>query len=179
MDALELLLTRNSSPKLIEPAPNAEELETLFQVAMRAPDHARLRPWRFLVVAGAARERFGQLMADTIGAQGELADKVRAKPLRAPMIIVVLAKLTEHPKVPEIEQLLSAGCAAHNLLLAAEALGYAGIWRTGGISLQPEFWRALEMAEDERIVGFVYLGSREGTPKPLPQLDSRDFIRYL
>ena len=123
MDALQLLLRRNSSPKLTEPAPSSADLETMFQAALRAPDHARLRPWRFLVIEGEARHRLGDLIVDVMGLEGEKAQQAKAKPLRAPMIVVVAAKFSEHPKVPEIEQYLSAGCAAHK---SAGLCCYAG-----------------------------------------------------
>jgi nitroreductase len=178
MDALELLLQRNSAPKLAEPGPDAAALETIFRAALRAPDHARLRPWRFLVVAGEARNRFGELMVEVAGAEGEKANQMLAKPLRAPVIVVVAVKLSVHPKVPEIEQYLSAGCAAHGVLLAAEALGYAGIWRTGNISFQPGFHNGLGLDADERIVGFIYLGTRVGGRKPVAELDTADFVRH-
>ncbi|MFB1034118.1 MAG: nitroreductase family protein, partial [Sinobacterium sp.] len=135
MDAIEVLLTRNSAPKLCAPAPNPAQLETVFQAALRAPDHAKLRPWRYAVISG-------ELFVATKLADGEVLDldaqqKLAAKPLRAPMIIAVAAHLKEHPKVPLIEQLLSAGTSAHAILLALHALGYAGVWRTGTLCFNP------------------------------------------
>ena len=80
------------------------------------------------------------------------------------------------PKVPEIEQLLSAGCAAHAVLLASHALGFGAIWRTGPVTYLPGLNPALGLAENERVVAFLYLGTIAGTPKPLPEHDFDDFI---
>ena len=102
-------------------------------------------------------------------------DKALAAPLRAPMIIVVVCRLSEHPKVPHYEQRLSAGCAAQGALLAAEALGLAGIWRTGDVAFDRAFMTDLGLVDNEEIVGFLYLGTRLGPPKPLPELDPDDF----
>ena len=92
------------------------------------------------------------------------------------MVVIVVVKLSEHPKVPKIEQRLSGACAAQGVLLAAEACGFAGIWRTGAAAFDRAVMNGLGMAESEEIIGFLYLGTREGNPKPLPQLDAADFV---
>lgn len=182
MDALSQLQQRNSAPKLTDPAPSAEQLEQMFQAALRAPDHANLRPWRFLLVQGSARERLGQIFASALAKRSPEADaeaqaKAASKALRAPLIVVVIARISEHPKVPPVEQRLSAGCAAFSLLLAAEAQGYAGIWRTGANAFDPQVMRDLGMAENEEIVGYLYIGTRDGRAKPLPQHNNSDFVQ--
>lgn len=180
-EALTLLQQRNSASKLCEPAPSTEALEQAFAAAARAPDHARLRPWRFRVVAGDARQRLGEVYADAAArrrpdiGEAEL-EKFRKQPLRAPMVLVVSALIQEHPKVPAVEQRLSAGCAAYAFLLAMEAQGYAGIWRTGDHAFDPRVMSAMGMAENEEIIGFLYIGSRDGAGKPLPQLATSDFV---
>ena len=183
MDALEALLSRNSAPKLTEPAPSGDALQKIFQAALRAPDHARLAPWRNLVIEGAARDRLGALFVQVAAAaDGTLDDealaKIRAKPLRAPLIIVVAVRLQVHPKVPEIEQYLSAGAAAHAMLLAAHAQGFAGIWRTGDMAFNRAFMTVLGLADNEHIVGFLYLGTPEGRAKPLPQYCTEDYFEF-
>ena len=136
MQALDALLNRVSVPRLGEPAPTAAQRELLFRAALRAPDHAQLRPWRFLTVEGEARGRLGELLASAVLAADPQApaaalEKARAMPLRAPLLVLVIARLNSHFKVPQNEQVLSAACAAHGLLLAAHALGYvAGALRT-------------------------------------------------
>ena len=124
MDALDALLNRVSVPRLVEPAPNAAQRELLFRAALRAPDHGQLRPWRFLTIEGAARERMGELFAEALQvadaqAPAEALSKARGMPLRAPLLVVVIARVQEHPKVPASEQVIAAGCAAHGMLLAA------------------------------------------------------------
>ncbi len=180
-DILEFLQHRNSAPKLTDPAPGPEQLRQMFRAALRAPDHAWLRPWRFIIIAGERRVRFGEVLEQCLlkrqpGADDTARAKARNAPLRAPLLVVVVARIGEHPKVPASEQRLSAACAAHGLLLAAEAAGFAGIWRTGEPAFDRNVMSALGLSSEEEITGFIYLGSREGNPKPLPVLDPDDFI---
>ena len=180
-DILNFLQRRNSSPRLVEPAPTAAEMEGIFQAALRAPDHAWLRPWRFITIGGDRRQDFGLVLERCLRQRNPSADeaalqKARNAPLRAPLLVVVVARLSEHPKVPAVEQRLSAGCAAHGILLAAEACGYAGIWRTGESAFDPAVRAALGLDPGEEITGFVYLGTRDGAGKSLPLLDTADFV---
>jgi nitroreductase len=180
-EILHFLHNRNSSPKLTEPAPSPEEMQCIFKAAMRAPDHAWLHPWRFITISGERLEAFGQVLEQCLmlrdpDANQAARDKARAAPLRAPLLVVVVARISEHPKVPPSEQRLSSGCAAHGILLAAEALGYAGIWRTGDPAFDRNVMDALGLGEDEEITGFLYLGSRAGPAKPIPQLSTAEFV---
>lgn len=179
---VSFLQQRNAAARLCEPAPAADELDAMLQAAMRVPDHGRLQPWRFLLIDGQGREALGELFVEAqrrrAGMDDEKAASLRQKPLRAPLIVVVIACLQQHPKAPIIEQQLSAGCAAHNLLLAAEALGYAGIWRTGSMAFDAYVAEGLGLAANEQIIGFVYIGSRAGERKPLPVLTTDDFVRH-
>ena len=179
-DALDLLLHRNSAPRLTAPAPPEADLDTILRAGLRAPDHAWLTPWRFVIIREDRREAFGDVLADALAkrdpdADQAALDKARAAPLRAPLMIAVLAHIKPHPKVPPVEQRLSAGCAAHAMLLATEALGYAGIWRTGGAAFDDNVHRALAAQDNEEIVGFLYIGTRDGAAKPLPQREPRQF----
>ena len=180
MPALDLLLNRVSVGRLLEPAPDAAQRELMFRAALRAPDHGQLRPWRFLTVEGAARAKLGELFAAALAAdpetKPETLDKARAMPLRAPLLMVVIARLSEHPKVPQEEQILSAGCAVHGLLLAAQALGFGGIWRTGDLAHHPHVLTGLGLQANEKIVGFLYLGSFEGERRVPPALQPADFV---
>jgi nitroreductase len=182
--ALTFLQQRSSVAKLVAPAPNVLELNEMFKAAVRAPDHARLKPWRFIVIEGDARNVLGEVfVAAQEAGSGKLdADKrqkLAAKPLRAPMIIAVLAKTQEHLKVPICEQQLSAACAAFAILLAAEALGYAGIWRTGGMAYHQIVDERLGVQSNENIVGFLYIGTAEGEPKPLGETDLTSLVSYF
>ena len=178
---LQFLQQRNSAPKLIDPAPSAPQLEEMFRAALRVPDHAWLRPWRFIVVAGERRQALGQLLEQCLLQRVPDADeaartKARNAPLRAPLLIVPVVRLSEHPKVSKSEQRLSAGCTAQALLLAAEATGYAGIWRTGDAAFDRNVMAGLGLAAEEEIIGFLYLGTRDGEAKKIPHLETADFV---
>ncbi|KHL70625.1 MULTISPECIES: nitroreductase family protein [Pseudomonas] len=179
MEALDALLTRVSVPRLHDPAPDAAQRQLLFRAALRAPDHGQLRPWRFLTIEGAARERLGELFAQAVSASGakpEMLAKARAMPLRAPLLVVVIASPKTHFKVPESEQLLSAGCAAHGIVIAAHALGLGAIWRSGDLSHDPLVKAGLGVGAKEQIVGFIYLGRAEGERRTPQELDPGDFV---
>lgn len=182
-EILSFLQQRCSAPKLTEPAPAPEQLDEMFKVAFRAPDHAWLRPWRFLVISGDRRKDLGELFEKCLVARNPEADeaaraKARAAPLRAPLLVVPIVRLSEHPKVPHVEQRLSAGCAAHGLLLAAEAFGFAGIWRTGDAAFDRSVMSGLGLSDSEEIIGFLYLGSRVGTRKGLPEVSATEHVAY-
>lgn len=175
MNALDLLLKRVSSPVLDEPAPTAEQLDLIYRAALRAPDHGGLRPYRFLQIEGEGREKLGQVFVDA--ARAEQADiseqevqKLLNAPLRAPLIIVAIASLQPHPKVPAVEQQLAAGCAAHGILLAAFAQGVDAIWRSGAMAFNSQVMTRLGLEADEQILGFIYLGkARKHRVVPCPQ----------
>ena len=181
MDAITALHSRNSSARLTEPAPRGSDREAIFQAALRSPDHAGLKPWRFLLYEDESRLYLGESMLSVALREEPLLaipaqEKLRVAPLRAPLVIVVVAKVVEHPKVPEIEQLLSAGAAATQMLLAAHALGYAGIWRTGAIAYNLHLPEVLSLAAGERIIGFLYLGTADGRRKTLSALQTQDYF---
>lgn len=181
MDALTALHTRNSANLLGDPGPSDEQLEAIFQAGLRACDHACLRPWKFILIEGDARLEFGDLMVDVKAAiDGEIDEvtsaKIRAKPLRAPTIIVVAASITDHPKVPEIEQVLSAGAAAQLMMVAAHAQGLGAIWRSGSLMFAPKMRAGLGLNERDQIVGFIYVGTANNV-KPLPEHNSDDFVQ--
>jgi nitroreductase len=164
MDAIEALMGRVSPAQLVEPGPDAAQLQTLLAVAARAPDHGRMQPWRFVLVDGEARIRLGEVMAQSLqrrepDAPAGKLDAERRKPLRAPLVVVVAAALKDNPKVPDIEQVVAAGAAAQNMLVAAHALGLGGFWRTGATAYDLEVKRALGLGDADAIVGFIYLGS--------------------
>jgi len=176
LDAIEALTTRASPTGLVAPAPDGDALQHMLRAAVRAPDHGRLRPWRFIIVEGAAREALGGILADALRArEPDVPDaalaKERAKPLRAPLIVIVAAKLREHRGVPAVEQIVAAGAATQNMLIAAHALGFGGFWRTGAAAYDERVKRALGLAAEDAIVGFVYLGTPSAAPPPLPASD--------
>ncbi|MGO3999851.1 NAD(P)H nitroreductase [Pseudomonas fluorescens] len=181
MQALDALLNRVSVPRLLDPAPTAEQREVLFAAAMRAPDHGHLQPWRFLTVEGQAREQLGEILAQAALAQDAEApqavvDKARNGPLRAPLVVVVIAKLQEHVKYPKSEQLLAAGCAAHGILLAAYAQGIGAVWRTGELAYSPQVAQGLGLAEGEEVIAFLYLGTPQKEPRVAEKADLAEFV---
>jgi nitroreductase len=181
MEALDVLLNRVSAPRLIEPAPDATQREILFSAALRAPDHGQLRPYRFLTVEGDARQRMGELLAQALQASGVEVDekaleKARSGPLRAPLVVVVIAKIQDHYKVPKKEQLITAGCAAHGVLLAAYALGVGAVWRTGELSYSPYVAKGLGLSADEEVVAFLYLGTPQNPPREAAKPNLVDFV---
>lgn len=181
MQALDVLLNRVSVPRLVEPAPDAAQREILFGAALRAPDHGLLKPYRFLSVEGAARERMGELLAEALllqdpEASAQQVDKARQGPFRAPLVVVVVARLQDHPKVPRSEQRVTAGCAAHGVLLAAYALGLGGVWRTGELSFSPHVAKGFGLSDDEEVLGFLYLGTPLNPPRVAAKEDPAAFV---
>jgi nitroreductase len=162
-DGLELLLARRSAPVLVEPAPSGAELETILHAATTVPDHGTLRPWRFVVVSGEARNRFGDALAASVKQARpetpvDALVKPRLKAFVAPLFVVIVFSPKDDGKTPEWEQMVSAGLTGYAMLLAAEALGLAAAWRSShhlhGDALQV----LLGMEGDERILGWINLG---------------------
>lgn len=181
MDALDALINRVSAPRLCEPAPSAEQRELLFRAALRAPDHGQLRPWRFLTVEGDARHQLGELFAQavtnaSVNASEEALNKARAMPLRAPLLVVAIARVQDHFKVPQQEQVIAAGCAAHAIILAAHAQGIGAVWRTGDMAYNPLVALGLGLGEGEQIVGYLYLGTPERELRTPPPVTVSDFV---
>jgi nitroreductase len=165
-DSLALLQTRRSlaAHRLGEPGPTEEQLRTLLTVASRVPDHGRLVPWRFVVIAGEARHRMGEAVAAAFRADHPDADSEklaveRNRFSRAPLVVAVVSRAQPHVKIPEWEQVLSAGAACMNLLHAAAALGFGATWITEWIAFDRRILDALGLAPGERIAGFVHIGT--------------------
>jgi nitroreductase len=183
MDALVALQQRVSSPRLTAPAPTREQLHHLFKAALRAADHGNMRPWRFLIIEGEKLVELGQVFARV--AQSAKADitepeleRFKAMPLRAPMVITCIAKCQDNPKVPRIEQIISAGAATQNLINAAFALGLGAVWRTGDLAYNPQIKAALGMEPNEEIVGFVYIGTPSVPVHSPREQNLEDFFSY-
>jgi nitroreductase len=182
MGALELLYTRESAKKLQDPAPSDAALDAIFAAAVRAPDHGQLRPWRFIVIRGDARLRFGEVMAESRrllapDSSPDALRREREKALRAPVIVVVAARIQAGARIPEIEQILSAGAAAQNIMLAAHALGFGAMWKTGEPAYDPYVKEALGLDATDAIVGFIYVGTRAGGPSPVQRPGADQFVK--
>ena len=181
MDAMTNLLTRNSPRELTTPIPSKDEMCEIYQAALRAPDHAWLRPSRFIEVTGEGLNKLSEIFTEF--ASRELQDvtplqmeKYQSAPFRAPMIIILTTKITEHPKVPKVEQMLSTATAAENILLALHAKKYAGIWRTGKFAFNKKIAEYLDLTADHEVIGYLYVGTPTGTNKKIPQLDIENFV---
>lgn len=181
MQSIEALLRRYSARDLAEPAPDEAALGLILEAATRAPDHGRLRPWRFIVIGPEERAGFGELLASHLrrskpGATEESLERERRKAFRAPLIIVAAAIIQEG-KIPPIEQILSAGAAVQNMLHAAFALGFNAVWKTGGPAYDDDVKRSLGLAPKDAIVGFLYVGTDTSGPGQLSRPDWRQFVQ--
>lgn len=179
-DALELLKTRRSIKpvELTGPAPSSADLETLLTVASRVPDHGKLTPWRFIIFEGDARLAAGDAIVDAFRAKyptatPEQVEAERRRLARAPLVIAVVSRAAPHVKIPEWEQVLSAGAAAMSLVLAAHAMGYGANWITEWYAYDRQVLDALGLGPNERIAGFVHIGRVAQPPedRARPALD--------
>lgn len=182
MEAIDALTSRRSPAQLTEPAPDQAALEAILRAAMRAPDHGKLKPWRFLVLRGDARQRLGEVMAEAMkrrepDAPANMIEREREKPLRAPLIVVLAAAIKEGHKIPVIEQLLAAGAAAQNVMLAAHAMGFGAAWKTGAPAYDAYVKEALGLAPSDAIVGFLYIGTPAAPAAAMPQSELANFVR--
>lgn len=180
-EALDLLKTRRSIKpiELTGPGPSAAEIETLLTIASRVPDHGKLAPWRFIVFEGEARRTAGDILAEIFKADrpDATADQVefeRQRLARAPLVIAVVSRAAPHAKIPEWEQLMSAGASAMLLVTAAHALGYAASWLTEWYAYDRRALDRLGLAPHERMVGFVHIGRPTKPPedRDRPKLDA-------
>jgi nitroreductase len=166
MELFDAIASRSTAKGLSEPGPTPEHLERLLQAAAHAPDHGRLKPWRFIAVNGAARESFANAVAEARRDQiptftAEQMELEREKIRRSPSILVVgCAVRKDMAKVPEIEQVIAVGAAVENLLLAANDLGYGVMWKTGAAAYSTRVKAAVGLAADDHIVAILHLGTK-------------------
>jgi nitroreductase len=175
-DALKLLQTRRSLKpiELIGPGPSAPEIETLLTIASRVPDHGKLAPWRFIVFEGEARLAAGQAIETAFrakypDAKPDQLDYERKRLARAPLVIAVVSRAGPHVKIPEWEQVLSAGAAAMSLVLAAHALGYGANWITEWYAYDRAVLDALGLKDNEKVAGFIHIGTPQQAPEDRPR----------
>lgn len=188
MDAFDAIWARRSIGRLREPGPNPGELGLLLEAAAAAPDHGELRPWRFVVLRGEAKDGFGKVLAAAAAARcrakgttptdGQLA-KERTKLGRAPVVVVVAAVRRSSDTIPWAEQLAAAAAAAQNMLIAATALGYGSMWRTGDVAYDDQVKAALGLTAEDAVVGFLYLGTTtEDVAKPPRRPDLAGLVEH-
>src|SRR6266852_8699405 len=167
MHVFDIIKRRRSIGKMTEERPTREQIERLLEAATHAPNHYKVQPWKFIVLAGNAREELGAVMAESLAKRLEetssdkaqaILKKERSKLLRSPIVIVVVAEPPNQPKVLEIENIEAVAAAVQNMLLTAEEMGLACMWRTGEAAYDPRVKKWLGLTPDEHIVALVYLG---------------------
>ena len=180
-DILALLGRRRSVPLLLMtgPGPGREDLTTILTIASRVPDHGKLAPWRFVVFEGEARERAGRIaLAIRLADAPDLSEAARAEELRrftrAPLVVAVVSRAAPHVKIPEWEQVLSAGAVCMNMIVAARAVGFSATWHTEWMAYDARFRAAIGLAEHERIAGFIHIGRAAAAveDRPRPPLEA-------
>jgi nitroreductase len=184
MTILNLLLNRYSHSSLSEPAPTTEDVKMMISAALRVPDHARLKPFHFYIYSGDGRKKLSNAFvhaarAKTPDCNEDFINKISQSPFRAPMIIVATNKIQQHKKVPEIEQKLTVGCSIYAIQLAAQALGYGSIWRTGDMAYNTIVKSLLGLEGNEQISGFIYLGTPDKSVSRKPMLNYEDYINVV
>ncbi len=182
LEALALLARRRSTPIALmgEPGPDPAQTAALIRTAARTPDHGKLGPWRFVVLAGDGRDRAGAALAALAGeanpgAGPERLAFERDRFRRAPVVVMVVSTAAPHPKVPEWEQVLSAGAVCFQLVLAAHLMGFAAAWLSEWPTYDAAARAALNLAPHERIAGFIYIGSAKMAPaeRVRPDVEAR------
>jgi nitroreductase len=182
MDAVTLLTQRHSQPRLTAPAPSGHTLDKILTAGSRAPDHASLQPWHFIICEGEGLNKLGNIFQQSAvknhKPQSDI-DRAPKLPLRAPMVIVAVAKYKPHEKVPRVEQICSAACAVVAMQMCALAQGFNGMWRTGPYSQCEHVKSALELEAEDEIVGFLYLGTPVIKTSTAPQkVNTDEFVTY-
>lgn len=184
MDVLEAIHTRHSAGQMKPDRVPRELIEQLLAAAVQAPNHYKVRPWRFAVLTGAGREKLGDVMAQSTrvskpDATDEDLQKDRAKPLRAPVVIAVAVDKPALAKTKEIENICAAAAAVQNMLLAVHALGLAAIWRTGPSAADPAIKQFFGWEADQHLIGFVYIGYPVEIPVPVERPSFEDRTMWL
>jgi len=186
MSVFNTIKSRRSIGKMTQQQPTRQHIERLLEAGTHAPNHHNAEPWKFIVLAGKAREELGAVMAESLTTQlvttssekaQALLNKERSKLLRSPIVIVVAAEVPNRPEVVEIENVEAVAAAVQNMLLTAEELGLACMWRTGNAAYDPHVKQWLGLTSQEHIVAFVYLGfpaiaRLERNPTPFQQKTS-------
>ena len=184
MDALENIITRQSSRFLDEPIPNREQLQVIYRSALRAPDHANLKPTRFIEVSGLGLIKLSNIFESYAkkhvkNMSAEKLEKYKKAPFRAPLIIILICETQSHKTVPPLEQLLSTAAAGQNILLALNALNFAAIWRTGIFAFNPKIGSMLGLTKDQQIIGYLYIGTSKEKHREVPNIDIKDYVKNL
>ncbi len=180
---LTFLTQRTSAVRLTEPAPDHGTLRQVLAAACTVPDHGRLRPYRFVVVGGEARERFGQALADAAVAANPgaavHAEKIKNKAFFAPLLVALVASPRPGLSIPVWEQEATAACAGYAVVLAAEALGFGAVWKSAPTHEGEALQTVLQLRPHERLLGWVNIGTRADRPLTRPVVDVEALISTL
>ena len=184
--ALDLMRRRRSLPPqgMKGPGPTPDELTSLLQIASRVPDHGKLAPWRFLILQGEARARAGRIAADRLAAKEGALDPQRraleeARFARAPLVVGVISRAAPHLKIPEWEQILSAGAVCMTLCHAAHAMGFVSAWLTEWCAYDADFCVKLGLAAHEKFAGFIHIGRPDMVSEDRPRPALADIVEYF
>jgi len=183
---IDYLSTRRSIPafQMSGPGPSKGEVEDILKLASRVPDHGKLAPWRFIVYRGAERQRISEAlakiaMADKPDLSDEMVKVENTRLIRAPVVIAVVSRAAPHVKIPEWEQLMSAGAVCLNLVMAANAHGYASNWLTEWYAYDKRAYPILGVNEGERIAGFVHIGTPTVPPTERPRPELSEVVTWI
>ncbi|CUW87938.1 nitroreductase [Rhizobium pusense] len=183
---LDYLRVRRSTPalQLAEPGPSKAEIEDILRLAVRVPDHGKLAPWRFVVFRGEERVRLGETALrialeknPDLDLQQQEAERTRFT--RAPVVIAVISTAKPHFKIPEWEQIMSAGAVCLNLIFAANASGFAANWLTEWLAFDPAFLAEIDVDAAEKVAGFIHIGSTTFPPVERPRPELADVVTWV
>jgi len=163
---ITFMRNRVSQPLLNAPAPTQNEWESILDAASRAADHGNLKPWRFRIYEGEGRAKLGQIywhhaLSEVVSMPESKEEAFIKKAFRAPAVLLVYARIQEHPKVPEVEQVMASSAAAQQVLLGLSALGYGGMWRSGPACFTEKTKELLGLEQNDQIIGLIYAGTPE------------------
>jgi len=184
MDIMEAIFTRRSVGKVKPDAVPRPLIEELLHAAVQAPNHKRVRPWRFVVITGKSREALGEVMANSLKEQDphssdSVLDLERAKTLRAPLLIAAGVDKPVDPKLMEIENICAVAAALENLLLAAHAQGLGAIWRTVPSAHTPAVKKFLDFSDDQELLGIIYVGYPDLIPDAVERPSYQDRTTWM
>ena len=182
MSTIQDIISRNSNSKLKGPHPTDDEMRLVYKAALRAADHANLKPSKFIEVKGKGLDRlssiFQKYAEETINPiSPEKLEKYKNAPYRAPMVIIAISNTKVHKKVPEIEQILSTGAAVQNMLNAIHAIGFSAIWRTGILALNDTIGKYFDLDINQKILGYIYVGKAAAEPKKIKEIDINSHVK--
>lgn len=183
---IDYLSTRRSIPafQMSEPGPSKGEVEAMLTLASRVPDHGKLAPWRFIVYRGEERKRISEAlatiaMADKPDLSEEMVKVENTRLSRAPVVVAVVSRAAPHAKIPEWEQVMSAGAVCLNLVMAANAHGFASNWLTEWYAFDARAYAILGVNEGEKIAGFIHIGTPSVPPTERPRPELADIVTWV